>query len=132
MSIFQQFNLNMIPDSAPVVVHVNQYDEGAGRLVIHLYDGETPYTPSSGATAIIQGSKPDGKGFDYDATLNDSVVTADLTKQMTAVCGDVRTQIVITEGDDVTGTFVFILAVMLYMHPRRRSQYFLQFLLLSP
>lgn len=107
MAITQEFNLNMIPDSAPVVVHVNQCDEGENRLVIHLLDGMVPYVPSTGAEAIIQGTKPDGKGFDYNATLNGPTVTADVTKQMTAVAGVVRVQVVITEGDNVTGTFVF-------------------------
>lgn len=107
MAIVQEFDLNMIPDSAPVIVHVNQYDEGEGRFEIHLYDGNVPYVPAAGAEAIIQGTKPDGKGFDYNATLSGSTVTADVTKQMTAVAGVVRVQVVITEGDDVTGTFVF-------------------------
>lgn len=107
MAIVQEFDLNMIPDSAPVIVHVNQYDEGEGRFEIHLYDGNVPYVPAAGAEAIIQGTKPDGKGFDYYATLSGSTVTADVTKQMTAVAGVVRVQVVITEGDDVTGTFVF-------------------------
>lgn len=107
MAIVQEFDLNMIPDSAPVIVHVNQYDEGEGRFEIHLYDGNVPYVPAAGAEAIIQGTKPDGKGFDYNATLSGSTVTADVTKQMTAVAGVVRVQVVITEDDDVTGTFVF-------------------------
>jgi len=107
MAIVQEFDLNMIPDSAPVIVHVNQYDEGEGRFEIHLYDGNVPYVPAAGAEAIIQGTKPDGKGFDYNATLSGSTVTADVTKQMTAVAGVVRVPVVITEGDNVTGTFVF-------------------------
>lgn len=107
--ITQSFDLNLIPDSAPVVVHCDQYDKGTGRLIISLYEGEMPYTPSG--TATIQGSKPDGKGFSYSATLNGNVVTANLTEQMTAVAGRVRCQIVVTESTGRTGTFVFILDV---------------------
>lgn len=109
--IVQEFDLNMIPDSEPVTVHVNQYDIGEGRFVISLYDHEQPYTPAAGAGAIIQGTKPDGKGFDYAATISGNVVTANVTEQMTAVEGIVRTQILITEGDNVTGTFVFLMDV---------------------
>ena len=109
--ITQTFDLNMIPDSSPVVVHVNQYDVGSGRLIASLYKGETAYTPASGATAMIQGTKPDGHGFQYNATLSGSTVTANLTDQMTAAAGPVRCQIVITEGNNITGTFVFILDV---------------------
>ena len=109
--ITQTFNLNMIPDQFPVVVYCDQYDVGEGRLKIHLYENKIAYTPSAGATAIIQGKKPDGKGFMYDATISGNVVTADLTAQMSIIAGDVLCQIVITETDDRTGTYSFFLRV---------------------
>lgn len=107
--ITQAFNLNLIPSSSPVVVHCDQYDHGIGRLVISLYDMDMAYTPSG--TATIQGVKPDGNGFAYNASLSGNTVTANLTEQMTAVAGSVRTQIVVTESSGRTGTFVFILEV---------------------
>jgi len=107
--ITQSFDLNLIPDSAPVVVHCDQYDKGTGRLIISLYEGEMSYAPSG--TVTIQGCKPDGKGFSYSATLSGNVVTADLTEQMSCVAGRVRCQIVVTESTGRTGTFVFILDV---------------------
>ena len=109
MSITQTFHLNLIPEQGPTVVHCDQYDEGTGRLIIKLYDGDVEYTPSG--TATIQGRKPDGHGFEYAASLSGNTVTADLTKQMTAVAGPVRCQVVVKESDDRTGTFVFILQV---------------------
>lgn len=107
--ITQEFDLNLIPNSDPVVVHVDQYDRGTGRLIISLFNGNEPYIPDG--TAVIQGSKPDGRGFEYPADLEDNVVTANLTEQMTAVAGEVRTQIVVTEASGRTGTFAFTLAV---------------------
>lgn len=107
--IVQRFNLNLIPNQSPVVVHVNQYDTGTGRLIATLYEGNEPYSPSG--TAVIQGTKPDGHGFQYTATLDGNVVTADLTEQMSPVAGDVRAQIVVTESSGVTGTFAFIIRV---------------------
>ena len=107
--ITQSFNLNLIPESAPVVVHCDQYDKGTGRLVISLYEGDVAYSPSG--AAIIQGIKPDGKGFNYSCTISGNTVTANLTEQMTAVAGRVRCQIVVTETTGRTGTFVFILDV---------------------
>lgn len=107
--ITQTFNLNLIPESSPVVIHCDQYDKGTGRLIVKLYDGDVAYTPTG--TAIIQGTKPDGKGFTYSATLSGNTVTADLTEQMSAVAGRVRCQIVVTESTGRTGTFVFILDV---------------------
>lgn len=110
MAVTQQFNLDMIPQTIPVIIPVNQYDTGTGRLIIKLYKDLNEYTPSS-ATVKIQGTKPDRKGFQYDATISGNTVTANLTEQMTAVAGDVRTQIVVTESSGQTGTFVFILRV---------------------
>lgn len=107
--IIQNIDLNLIPDSAPVVVHCDQYDHGTGRLVIHLHNGASDYTPNG--TAIIQGIKPDQRGFAYDASLSGNVVTADLTEQMTAVDGPVYCQVVVTESTGRTGTFIFMLAV---------------------
>lgn len=107
--ITQNFDLNLIPDSSPVVIHCDQYDKGTGRLVVSLYVDAISYSPSG--TAIIQGIKPDNKGFAYNASMSGNVVTADLTEQMTAVAGRVRCQIVVTESTGRTGTFVFILDV---------------------
>lgn len=108
--ITQEFDLNMIPDSEPVVVHVNQYDTGQGRLIAHLYDKDQPYSPT-GATVVIQGTKPDRHGFAYNATISGNTVTATLTEQMTAVKGITRTQILVNDTYGRTGTFVFALCV---------------------
>lgn len=110
MAITQQFNLDMIPRDIPVIIPVDQYDTGIGRLIIKLYKGSEVYTPSN-ATVKIQGTKPDKKGFSYDATISGNTVTSDLKDQMTACYGDVRTQVVVTESTGRTGTFVFILRV---------------------
>ena len=107
--IVQNFDLNLIPDSAPVVVHVDQYDHGTGRLRISLYEGDVPYEPSG--TAQIQGSKPDGRGFLYNASLSGNVVTANLEEQMTAVGGKVLAQVVVTETSGRIGSFKFVLDV---------------------
>lgn len=109
MSITQTFDLNLIPEQAPVVVHCDQYDEGTGRLIIKLFEGDVAYTPTG--TASIQGRKPDGHGFQYSATLVGNTVTADLTFQMSCVSGRVRCQVVVTESTGRTGTFAFILEV---------------------
>lgn len=109
MSVIQEFDLNMIPDSAPVVIHCDQYDHGTGRLVAHLYKGSVPYT--SDGTVVIQGRKPDGRGFDYNATISGGTVTADLTEQMTAVEGNVAAQFIVTDTQGRMGSFAFTIAV---------------------
>lgn len=107
--ITQTTNLNLIPYGPPIVVHCDQYDEGTGRLIFNLYENDLAYTPSG--TAVIQGTKPDNHGFNYNCTMVGNVVTADLTDQMTPVAGSVRCQIVVTESDGRTGSFAFILEV---------------------
>lgn len=109
--ITQEFDLNLIPDQEPVIVHVSQYDIGEGRLIAHLYNGDLAYTPTSGATVTIQGTKPDRFGFMYDAALSGNTVTADLTEQMCAVAGRVVVNIIVHESDNRTGTFNFFLDV---------------------
>ena len=111
MAIVQEVNLNLIPDSLPVIVRVDQYDTGEGRIVAHLYDGQNLYKPAQGATAVIQGTKPDKHGFAYEAVLEGSTVTANLTQQMSCVGGNTRCQFVVTEPTGRTGTFVFVLKV---------------------
>lgn len=112
MAITQHIDLNLIPNSAPVVVHVDQYDHGTGRIIASLYEDSTPYTPSA-ASVYVQGTKPDGKFFvsSDGVTLEGNVVTADLTEVMTQVAGQVRVQFVVTEQTGRTGTFVFWLDV---------------------
>jgi hypothetical protein len=109
--IINTFELDMIPDSAPVLVYCDQYDHGEGRLIIHLINDGVPYEPLPGSLAIIQGTKPDGHGFIYSGTIDGSTVIADLTEQMTACYGRTRVQVVVTEGNDRTGTYVFYLQV---------------------
>ena len=108
--ITQTTELNLIPNGSPIRIHVDQYDEGVGRLVFKLYEDDVEYSPV-GATAVIQGCKPDGRGFESNCTLSGNTVTADLTRQMTAVNGSVRTQIVVTESDGRIGSFAFIIEV---------------------
>ena len=112
MAITQRFKLSLIPNSSPVVIHVNQYDTGEGRFVIDLEGVDhQAYTPASGATALIEGTKPDKRGYSYNATISGSTVTADLKQQMTVVAGKSRVNLIIYEGNDRTGTFVFFLDV---------------------
>ena len=115
MAIMMQYFLPVIPDSAPIVIPVNQYDYDdpnyAGRLVFNLiYEGQT--YDMTGATATIQGTKPDGTQFAYDAAVSGSIVRAKLTQQMTAVYGRTVGNIIVLDGDgNRVGTFAFWLEV---------------------
>ena len=113
--ITQSINLNLIPGAIPPRIKVSQYDEGSRTLRFMLYEGVAQYSGENGITAKIQGTKPDGHGFCYDATFTSNVtysyVEADLTRQMTAVAGAVTSEIVLEKSGEVLGTGNFILDV---------------------
>lgn len=111
MAITQEIDLNLIPSSAPVVVHLNQYDEGKGRIIAHLYNGSNPYVPGLNATVKVQGTKPDKHAFQYWCDIDGSTVTVDVNVQMTAVAGLVPTQLIVNETSGITGSFAFQLDV---------------------
>lgn len=108
--VTQEIDLNLIPSSEPVVVHMSQYDEGYHRLICHLYSGSEPYTPTE-ATVKVQGTKPDKHGFQYYCDIDGSTAYVDVNLQMTACAGRVPTQLIVTESTGVTGTFNFELDV---------------------
>lgn len=105
----QQFFLEMIPDSAPVVVNIGQYDydEGGyvGRLIFNLIAAGETYD-MDGATAVFQGLKPDGTSFSYPANIiSASVVRVPIHQQMTTVKGRVVCELVLTNTDGRIASF---------------------------
>ena len=110
--ITQTYDINLIPNfgSVPVVVHASQYDTGR-TLTFNLLNGDLVFTPASGARATINGTKPDGHGFEYIATISGSTISAQITNQMTAVAGSVRCELRIIDNTGEVGTANFILEV---------------------
>lgn len=106
--ITQKNKINLIPNTEILVIPVSQNDTGEDRLVFELYKDGEPYSPTG--TAKIQGTGPK-KTFEHDMTVSGSTVTCDLYADMTADAGQVRANIVLTEGDDRTGSQNFFLSV---------------------
>ena len=115
------YNLSLRPGVKPLVVHVSQYDKGE-TLVFNLTHTGTSADISSGITAEIRGTKPDGNGFSYGSPTvsysysnNLGVVTVTLTEQMTSVSGNVPCEIILLKGsgsnEKQLGTANFILCV---------------------
>lgn len=109
--ITQTHDLNLIPGSVPPVVNVTQYDKTARTLVFNLWDGETSFSVPSGAAVTIRGTKPDGNGFEYAASMTGNTVKMDLQQQMATCAGSVRCEVRITSGTQILGTADFILEV---------------------
>lgn len=109
--VTQKLNLNVIPGGVMPVVNVSQYDKGERKLQITLYNGSSAYNVPSGATVMIQGTKPDKTGFAYNCTYSDNVITSDIEAQMTVLSGVVVTEVVVFVGEDRIASANFVLAV---------------------
>ena len=109
--IEQTYRIDMIPDGAPVVVHVSQYDTAARRLSFELYNGGVAYELPAGAVASIAGTKPDNTSFLYAMTVSGNIVSIDLKQQMALVAGDVPAEIQITGAEGKIGSANFIIRV---------------------
>lgn len=109
--ITQEYDLNMIPGGVPVRVPVSQYDAGSRTITFNLYAGTEQFAVPSGATAQINGTKPDGKSFSYAADISGSSVSATITEQMTAAAGRVNCEIALLNGSNFLGSANFVLLV---------------------
>ena len=106
----QNHNIDMIPQGVPIVVNVSQYDVGR-EINFYLYNGSEAYTPATGSTIRIEGTKPDNTGFSYSASYVGNKVTVQLTDQMTVLEGEVKCELRVTEGGSDVGSLNFILMV---------------------
>ena len=110
MIVTQNNKLNVIPGGIIPVVHVSQYDVDRA-ISFTLYDGNSAASLEEGTTATIEGTKPDGHGFQYSGTISGNVVTFNTTQQMTALAGGIECKLTLTNGSQVIGTAMFILEV---------------------
>ena len=108
--ITEQLRLNLIPNGIPPVIHVSQYDVGR-TLQFIIYNGSSQYVFTSGESAILLGTKPDGHIFIYDLTISNNVLSIDTTEQMLAIPGNVNAEIRVQGADKDIGTANFIFAV---------------------
>lgn len=99
MVITQKLKVNLIPSGIAPRVNVSQYDYGSRTLEISLYNGTEPFMIPTGADVVIQGTKKDNRGFQYEGLEFDgNVVYADLTQQMSVFEDEVATEVVIITG----------------------------------
>ena len=109
--ITQTINLNLIPGSLLPRINVSQYDNGSRTLQFNLYNGFSPYEIPSGASVSIVGTKADNTGFEYACTFDGSLVSVNITDQMTAFAGEVQSELRIRQSGEILGTANFIINV---------------------
>lgn len=108
----QTFNLDLIPQGVPPIVHVSQYDKGQ-TWEIHLFENGVVFPIPANTSAAVQGTKKDNTGFQYAGTITagDNVVEFTLEQQMTVFSGEMDCELVLVNGDDQVATINFILDV---------------------
>ena len=112
----QIVKVNLIPGIIPSVLHLSQYDTGAGRpITFSVYDGSQAFTIPSGVSIAFEGTKPDGNGFSFTCTKSGSnALLTNYTNQMTALSGKIMCQLVFT---DTSGGRVGSLPVLMVVTP---------------
>lgn len=104
--ITRNFNLYLnAGHSVPLVINVNQYDQGE-QWIFTLYNSNgTQYTPSTGA---IVGIKSDGLGIINSGSVVDGKVVINETQQMTAAVGKAVFELTIDSGTHGTANFIVL------------------------
>jgi len=111
------YRIDLTPNASYTeTVSVSQDDVGR-EIVIDLYKDGTSYTPASGTTITMQGTKPSGLGYTITGTASGSSVTFLTTEEMTQEAGRFASEIVLTNGSTVIGTANFALYVEKNPHP---------------
>ena len=112
MSIFRDFNINMIPGKPPLIIHVSQY-ESDFVYTFYLVSGKSALVIPDTAIAVIRGTKRDGNGYSVEAALDAEnkkvVVMGDV--QMTACAGKNIFELAILNNEKTICTANFYLDV---------------------
>lgn len=104
------YKANMIPGGVTPTINVSQYDNDYA-VTVTLIEGAEIYTPPVGATVRVEGTKPDGHGFEYACTYQGNVVTMPIYTQMTVVAGRFPIELVVYQNGLRVGSCNIIFAV---------------------
>lgn len=104
------YTANMIPGGTTPTINVSQYDNDYA-VTVTLIEGAEIYTPPVGATIRVEGTKPDGHGFEYPCTYQGNVVTMPIYTQMTVLSGRFPIELVVYQSGLRVGSCNIIFAV---------------------
>ena len=111
------YRIDLTPNASYTeTVSVSQDDVGR-EIAVDLYLDGTAYTPTTGTTITMQGTKPSGLGYTITGTASGSTVTFLSTLEMTQEAGRFASEVVLTNGNTVIGTANFALYVEKNPHP---------------
>jgi hypothetical protein len=93
-----------------VRIPVSQYDS-MWRFRFSLIENSTPWTIPAGATAGMNGRKPDGNTFSFPADIENNAIVVDSDTQMTAVAGVTVCEVYVISAGKTVATVNFDLVV---------------------
>ncbi len=93
-------NLEMSGDTKRYLVSAKQGDKATRFIVARLLNNGEPYTIPTGARAVINITKPDGKHVYNTCSYSGSDVTVELTNKALAASGTAYCDIEIRTSDD--------------------------------
>ena len=102
--------LNLVPGGVMPNIKVSQYDKGI-PVSAEIWDGDSLYTIPQTAQVYVQGTKKDGKIYQYQCNFSGSTVAFVLTVQMTVTPGENIAEISIHNNGSVVGTINFVIQV---------------------
>lgn len=109
--IEQPLKLNLIPGGVMPRINVSQYDTDSRTINATLYNGATLFEIPEGAEISVRGTKKDDTGFAYECTYSGSIVSFDITDQMTVYPGEVLAELSIYLSGAILGTANFVIFV---------------------
>jgi hypothetical protein len=95
----QTITIDLIPGGLPPIIRISQYDKALRAFDVRLTMDGADYPVPPGCTAMLSGTKPDGKGFLYSLNYSDNTVNVSVTEQMSAVAGDVPCEVTLYQAD---------------------------------
>ena len=108
----QNVDINLIPGGLLPIVNASQFDVQTNAVTFTLFQGSSLFELPDGAGVIVNGQKPDSTAFTYNASyVSGHTVKINISKQMTAVAGDVICELRVSVGNADVGTGNFILRV---------------------
>ena len=98
--LMTNINLEMYGDTKRYLVSAKQGDKATRFIIARLLNNGEPYTIPTGARAVINIEKPDGKHVYNTCSYSGSDVTVELTNQALATSGTAYCDIEIRTSDD--------------------------------
>lgn len=105
--ITQRYKLSLVPGFVQPVVEVSQYDDTSRTIEFELYDQNGSFTVPSGSTVLVQGTKLDNTGYQYECSYEDNIVSFEIADQMTVIAGEHSAEIKIISNGEMLGTANF-------------------------